>query len=76
MMPSLVAPEDAPTVTAGELSPDFKPRKVLMSPHLMDYLFTRDYEGNRLRVSWPEPDRDGFYTPVITVDYADPLRRP
>ena len=50
-------------------------RKVRMSIELMDTLFTRDKDGNRLRVEWGGPDAEGFYSPIIHVDYNDnPLR--
>jgi len=47
--------------------------KVWMSPELVENLFTRDDQGNRLRFEMGEPNADGFYTPVIHVDYADNL---
>ena len=45
--------------------------KIKMSRELAEQWFTRDADGNRLRVEWGEPDDEGFYTPVITVDYND-----
>lgn len=47
--------------------------KIRMSKELTEQLFTRDQEGNRLRLRWDEPDMDGFHTPTIVVDYEDNL---
>lgn len=44
---------------------------VRMSSELVRELFLRDHECNRLSVQLGKPDADGFYTPVVTVDYTD-----
>jgi len=46
-------------------------RKVRMSPEFMEQFFVRDSEGNRVSVEWGEPDADGFYVPIFSVDYED-----
>ena len=48
-----------------------KPRNIRVAPEVMDAWWTRDYDGNRLRVEWGEPGPDGLYEPTITVDYSD-----
>ena len=53
---------------------DTDPRKVRISPVVMAEMATRDNDGNRLHVDWGEPDADGFYDPVISVDYTDTLQ--
>jgi len=53
---------------------DTEPRKVLISPAVMAEMATRDNDGNRLHVDWGEPDADGFYDPVVSVDYTDTLQ--
>jgi hypothetical protein len=45
--------------------------RILVSPELLRDWVTRDERGNRLRVTLGEPDAEGFYTPLITVDVAD-----
>ena len=45
--------------------------KVRVSPDLLEQFFTRDAEGNRLRLEMGDPDEEGFYTPTITVDRTD-----
>lgn len=51
-------------------------RNIRVTPEVMDRWWTRDADGNRLRVEWGEPGADGFYTPTITVDYTDnPIAR-
>jgi hypothetical protein len=44
-----------------------------MAPDLMEQVVARDIRGYRLRWDWGKPDADGFYTPTITIDYADKL---
>ncbi len=46
-------------------------RKVRMAEELTEQLFTRDADGNRLRIEWGEPDAEGFYCPIISVDRTD-----
>jgi hypothetical protein len=46
-------------------------RKVKMTPELMESWATRDRDGNRLIFEWGEPDDEGFYTPIIHIDYED-----
>jgi hypothetical protein len=50
-----------------------KPRKVLMTPELMDEFATRTADGRLVEWSWGEPDDDGFYTPTVTVVNDDQL---
>lgn len=45
--------------------------KVRMSKDLAEHLFTRDDKGNKLTVEWGEPDEEGFYNPIIHIDYDD-----
>ena len=42
-----------------------------VTPEAIETLFTRDHDGNRLRVEWGEAGADGFHDPVISVDYTD-----
>jgi len=46
-------------------------RMIRVTPEVMDRWWTRDHDGNRLRVEWGEPDTAGFYEPAISVDYTD-----
>jgi hypothetical protein len=45
--------------------------KILITPELLETLFTRDEQGNRLSLELGEPDAEGFYTPTITTHYED-----
>ena len=45
--------------------------KVRMATDLLEQFFTRDAEGNRLRLELGDPDEAGIYTPTITVDHTD-----
>ena len=49
---------------------------VKMSREFAEQWFTRDADGNRLIVEWGEPDEEGFYIPVITVDCSDNIATP
>jgi hypothetical protein len=60
-------------LTPAEPAPFRPPRKVWMAPDLMEQVVARDIRGYRLRWDWGKPDADGFYTPTITIDYADKL---
>ena len=62
--------DQTPRTDAG---PERATRKVMLSPELMDQWATRDTDGNLLRWAWHE-DRDGWWEPVVTVDYTDNLR--
>jgi hypothetical protein len=44
---------------------------VRASTDLFATMFTRDHDGNRLRIEWGEADAVGFHEPVISVDYTD-----
>jgi len=46
-------------------------RMIRVTPEVMDRWWTRDHDGNRLRVEWGEPDTAGFYEPAISADYTD-----
>jgi hypothetical protein len=51
-------------------------RKIRISVDLMNTLCTRDGDGNRLRVEWGKPDAEGFFVPMIHIDYEDnPFRK-
>jgi hypothetical protein len=50
-----------------------EPVKVLMTPELIEQWASRDIHGRRLTWAWPEPDADGFVTPVITSHTDDKL---
>lgn len=52
------------------------PVKVLMSPELVEQWASRDWHGRRLHWTWPEPDADGFVTPVVRTDDSDKLHCP
>ena len=45
--------------------------KVRMSREFAYQLFVRDAHGNKLTVEWGDPDDEGFYNPVFSVDYDD-----
>lgn len=45
--------------------------KLRITPELLEKLFTRDKDGNKLELIIGEPDNDGFYTPVVTIHYDD-----
>ena len=49
--------------------------RVRVARELFESLLTRDRYGNRLRVDWGAPDRDGFHEPTIVVDRDDNLLR-
>jgi len=45
--------------------------RILISKELIEQLFTRDAEGNRLRIDLGPANSDGSYTPTVGVDYGD-----
>ena len=56
-----------------ELSEWCRPRKVLMSPELMNKFASRTADGYRVHWRWGEPDADGFHSPLLMVDYNDKI---
>jgi len=49
--------------------------KIKVDGALFDMLKVRDDNCNRILVELGEPDKNGFYAPVLTVDYGDnPLK--
>ena len=45
--------------------------RIRISKELLEQLFTRDAEGNRLRIELGPTNSDGSYTPTVEVDYGD-----
>ena len=56
-----------------ELSERCMPRKVLMSPELMNTVATRTVDGYRVHWRWGKPDADGFYAPILMIDRNDKI---
>lgn len=58
----------------GEFGPDDGPRKVLVSPLVMEQMAEAALRnsGRTVSIDWGEPDADGFYTPTITTHEETP----
>lgn len=46
--------------------------KVLMTPEVMEQMWSRDHLGRRVTIDWGEPDEAGFHEPTLSVALDDP----
>jgi hypothetical protein len=67
---------DAPPtehVNVVAVAPPEGTRLILVNENLLDTWGSRTDDGYAIRVKWGEPDYNGWYTPIFTVDFTDRL---